>query len=581
VTTTLRSHRTHAGSEAGTTVDVGAHGFRIDVRGASRRVEARRRPALTVLDAASFTIAPGELVAIVGPSGAGKTMMLEAMAGVAPITSGSVRFDGVDLHTNMRRFRGAIGYVPQDDIVHTELPVCQTLRYAARLRLPSSTPARDVDDAVREAMDSVGLTDHADVRVGSLSGGQRKRVSIAVELLSDPRAFFLDEPTSGLDPITSAELIAHLRRLADRSATVVFTTHSVADLEACDRVVFMSRGGHVAFVGTVDDALAHGGVASVAELYGRLGDAETLGSVATNDDAEPARETAVPGSPDGKRRPVAGAFTQWRTLTRRTVETFLRNPLTLAILIGSPALVIGMFAVLFRPGAFDMQHPSPSSMVMIGYWIVFAAFFFGLTYGLLQICTERAILRRERLVGLRLGAYVAAKVSVLVPFLLVVVVAMLAVLRLLGRLPARSMTTYTSMTVTLLLCAVAALALGLLTSAAVRTVSQATLALPMLCFPAVLFAGAILPVHLMARAGAALSATMPSRWAFEAIGHDIGARRILGHGGSPLGPPLLASFGDAGTWATGTYWLILAAFSVVLLVATWCVLVRSTGNATR
>ena len=166
-------------------------------------------------------------------------------------------------------------------------------------------------------------------------------------------------------------------------------------------------------------------------------------------------------------------------------------------------------------------------MVMIGFWVVFGAFFFGLTYGLLQICTERTILRRERLVGLRLDAYVASKVTVLLPFLALVVVAMLGVLRLLDRLPGRPLSTYASIGVGLLLCSVAALGLGLLTSATVGNVSQATLALPMLCFPAVLFSGAILPVNLMAGVGAALSTVIPSRWAFEAIGHDLGARRIL------------------------------------------------------
>ena len=137
------------------------------------------------------------------------------------------------------------------------------------------------------------------------------------------------------------------------------------------------------------------------------------------------------------------------------------------------------------------------------------------------------------------------------------------------------------MGVGLLLCAVAALSLGLLTSATVRNVAQATLALPMLCFPAVLFSGAILPVNLMARAGVALSAVIPSRWAFEAIGHDLGARRIFAEGGSPLGPPLLASYGTAGTQPTGTYWLILGAFAVVFLVATWGVLVCSTRRSSR
>jgi ABC-type multidrug transport system ATPase subunit len=553
-------------------------GVRIDARDLSRRVRVRRRGELTLVDGASFTLSAGQLVAIVGPSGAGKTTLLEALAGLAPAISGSVHFDGVDLYANLAGFRSVLGYVPQDDIIHTDLPLRRTLRYAALLRLPSSADTQQVDDAVRDALDAVGLTDHADVRVGSLSGGQRKRASIAVELLTDPHVFFLDEPTSGLDPLTSAELISRLRQLADRSATVVFTTHSIDDLAHCDRIVFMTKHGRMAFVGTAEEALARFGVSSIPELYGRLSDpdvnvdaTETVGPIPAPD-ADPR---------DLVQRPAANGLTQWRVLTRRTLDTLTRNRLTLAILVGSPALVIAMFATLFRPGAFDVDDPSPSSMVMIGFWVVFAAFFFGLTYGLLQICTERAILRREHLVGLRLGAYVASKVTVLVPFLLAVIVAMLGVLRLLDRLPSRPLTTYASIGLGLLLCAVAALGLGLLTSAAVSNVAQATLALPMLCFPVVLFSGAILPVHLMARAGALLSVVIPSRWAFEAIGHDLGARRILGEGGSPLGPPLLASYGHAGTLSTGTYWLVLVAFIAVFVVGTWAVIVRTTRRPMR
>ena len=117
-----------------------------------------------------------------------------------------MRFDGIDLHANPGTFRSVLGYVPQDDIIHADLPLQRMLRYAARLRFPSSTTAAEVDDAVRDAIDAVGLTGQADVRVGSLSGGQRKRASIAVELLTDPHVFFLDEPTSGLDPVTSVEI---------------------------------------------------------------------------------------------------------------------------------------------------------------------------------------------------------------------------------------------------------------------------------------------------------------------------------------------------------------------------------------
>ncbi len=552
---------------------VAPRGIRVDVSRLSRRMRLARRDEVTLLDDVSFTLTAGQLVAIVGPSGAGKTTLLEAIAGIVPASSGSVRFDGVDVHANLGAFRSRLGYVPQDDIIHADLPLVRTLRYAARLRLPSSTTAAEVDDAVHDALAAVGLTGHADVRVGSLSGGQRKRASIAVELLTDPHVFFLDEPTSGLDPVTSAELIARLRQLADRSATVVFTTHSVDDLTLCDRIVFMTRGGRVGFVGTVDEALAHFDADSVPELYRRLADLDGTTAMAGTAVAAPAPDAA---HRDPIRRPVAGGFTQWGVLTRRTFEILVRNRLTLGILVGSPALVVAMFALLFRPGAFDFQDPSPSSMVMIGFWVVFAAFFFGLTYGLLQICTERTILRRERLVGLQPGAYVASKVTILVPFLLLVVVAMLGVLRLLDRLPSRPLSTYASMGFGLLLCAIAALGLGLLTSAMVGNVAQATLALPMLCFPAVLFSGAILPVNLMANAGAALSLAIPTRWSFEAIGHDLGARRILAEGGSPLGPPLLASFGDAGTQSTGAYWLVLATFAATFLFGTWAVIVRTT-----
>jgi len=554
------------------------HGVRIDVHELSHQVRVRNRSDLNLLDSVSFSVSAGELVAIVGPSGAGKTTLLEAVAGIAPASSGSVLFDGVDVYANLGTFRSVLGYVPQDDIIHADLPLARTLRYAARLRLPSSTAAATVDSAVRDALEAVGLTDHADVRVGSLSGGQRKRASIAVELLTDPHVFFLDEPTSGLDPVTSVELVARLRQLADRLATVVFTTHSVDDLAACDRIVFMRRGGRIGFVGTVDEALERFEVDSVPELYRRLTDPEGPSHTAGTAQDEPAPAASAR---DTVRRPAASALTQWGVLTRRTLETLVRNRLTVAILLGSPAMVIGMFAILFRPGAFDFQDPSPSSMVMVGFWVVFAAFFFGLTYGLLQICTERTILRREQLVGLRPAAYVASKVTVLLPFLLLVIVGMLGVLRLMDRLPARAFSTYTSMGVSLLLCSVAALGLGLLTSATVGNVAQATLALPMLCFPAVLFSGAILPVHLMAGPGAALSVVIPSRWTFEAIGHDLGARHILADGGSPLGPPLLESYGDAGTQSVGTYWLILGVFTVVFLVGTWVVIVRGARRSAR
>lgn len=542
--------------------------MRVDVEELHKSVGA----GTVVLDGVSFTIQPGELVGIVGGSGAGKTTLIEAIAGLRGADSGHIRFDGADVAA--KQLRGVLGYVPQDDIIHQELPVERTLRYAARLRLPPSTTPAELDAAVARALESLDLTARADVRVGALSGGQRKRVSIAVELLTDPRLFFLDEPTSGLDPVTSAQLIARLRELGDGGRTVVFTTHAMRDLRMCDRVLFMAPGGRLAYTGTLIAALAHFGVDSAEEIYGRLA---SDGMPAAPPAPAPAEAPERPFEP--VKRP--GPLRQWRVLTARTFETITRNKLTLAILLGSPAMVVAMFVVLFKPGAFDFANPTPSAIVMIIFWITFGAFFFGLTYGLLQIVTELPVLRRERFVGLSLGSYLMSKVAVLMPFLLVVVVVMLGILRALDRLPSASLETYASVGVTLALVAAAALTLGLLTSAAVSTPAQATLALPMLCFPAVLFSGAILPVHVMAGAGKVISALMPDRWGFESIGHTLELRHLFAEGGSDLGPPLLAAYGDAGTSSTGTYWLILVIFTLAFLAGAWLTLARRSQNAER
>jgi ABC-type multidrug transport system ATPase subunit/ABC-type transport system involved in multi-copper enzyme maturation permease subunit len=558
-----------------------ARGVEIVVRDLRRTL----RDGTCVLHDVSFVVRPGELVGIVGGSGAGKTTLLDALAGVRPADGGQVLFDGADLAANLDAFRGELGYVPQDDIIHLELPLERTLRYSARLRLPAGATGPELDAATARVLAALDLEGRARVPVGSLSGGQRKRASIGVELLTDPGVFFLDEPTSGLDPATGADLLRLLRRLADDGATVVFTTHAPQDLARCDQVVVLARDGHLAFVGPPSALSGYFGVERVEEIYERLaGDAgseEWARRFARYRAAEPAPAPRLHDRPVPRARHGAGFVRQWVVLTERTFETLTRNRLTLAILLGSPALVVAMFVILFRPGAFDLADPDPSAITMILFWITFGAFFFGLTYGLLQIVTERAIVRREHLVGQHLSAYLLSKVTVLLPFLLVVDVVMLAVLRGLDRLPGASMTAYLSVGVTLVLLAAAALALGLLTSAAVSNPSQATLALPMLCFPAVLFSGAILPVHVMAGVGAAISLFIPVRWAFEAAGHAFGVRGLLLHGGSPLGPPLVRAYGNAGEEAAGVYWLYLGAFVLVFLAAAWATLVRGSRRETR
>jgi ABC-type multidrug transport system ATPase subunit len=512
----------------------------------------------------SLTIGSGELVAIIGASGSGKTTLLDTMCGLRPPAAGTVTL-----------ISGNIGYVPQDDIIHLTLPLARTLHYAAALR---GVPGTAVADALR----TLELAGRSLVPVGDLSGGERKRASIASELLAGPALFFLDEPTSGLDPARGAELMRALRALTRAGTTVVLTTHAPADAERCDKVAVLAPGGRLAFFGPPAAARGHFGVATLDDVYELLdagGDqpATASGAIPLTIPADPSSPSPGPGAGHDARprRPLR----QWLLLTKRNADILVRAKLTLAILAGAPVMVLLMFLVLFRPGAFNPAHPAPAATVQILFWVAFGGFFFGLTYGLLQICGEYSVLRRERFAGVGATAYVLAKVAVLLPLLAFVDLLFLVVLRLLERLPAAG--DYGATFVTLLLSSAAALGLGLLISAAVSEPAQATVAMPMACFPQVLFVGAILPIPTMAVVGRWISYAMTNRWAFEALGHSLGVATLWGNGRSPLGPPLLASYGTTFSRPVAADWLILGGFTVGFLAATIAIVARKTRVAGR
>jgi ABC-type multidrug transport system ATPase subunit len=540
----------------------------IDLRDVSQQV----RTGELILHGISLSIGRGELVAIIGGSGTGKTTLLDTMCGLRPPAAGQVHRDGE---------QGRHGYVPQDDIIHLTLPLRRTLGYTAGLRLPAGTTPGQAEQAVTDVLKALELADRADLPVGRLSGGQRKRASIAAELLTRPGVFFLDEPTSGLDPARGAELMRTLRQLASEGTTVVLTTHNPLDAERCDKIAVLAEHGYLAFFGSPEQACAYFGAGSISEIYERLAGpdpAEAWGrrfAEITQAQARPSPSppSAEAASASGPLRGV-GSVRQWLLLTRRNAEILARSRLTLAILLGSPVLVLAMFVVLFKPHAFGPGVPSPGATVMILFWVAFGGFFFGLTYGLLQICTEFAVLRRERFVGLRAGPYVLAKVAVLLPLLAAVDAAFLVVLRALGRLPGAG--DYGAVFGILLLSSAAALGLGLLISAAVSEPAQATIAMPMVCFPQVLFVGAILPVPVMAVVGRWISYAMSNRWAFEGLGHSLGVNRLWADGGSALGPPLLASYGNTFSHPVAADAAILAGFTVAFLAATCAVIVRKT-----
>ncbi len=276
--------------------------YRIDAVGLVRRVSiggglARLRGGAAterlILRDVSLSVYPREFVALVGGSGAGKSTLLNAMSGFAP-ADGRVLVNGEDLYDNFAAYRSILGYVPQDDIIHAQLPVRNALTYAARLRLPDATGA-EIDTRVGQVLAEVEMGEHADKQVGRLSGGQRKRVSIASELLAEPGLFFLDEPTSGLDPGLEKKMMYTMRRLADGGRTVLLVTHATANIDQCTQVAFMADG-RLTYFGPPQEALGFFGATDFADIYTRL--------------SQPASAVSFPTSAVGHQQQVLAANPQ-------------------------------------------------------------------------------------------------------------------------------------------------------------------------------------------------------------------------------------------------------------------------------
>src|ERR1051325_10865933 len=243
---------------------------RLDVLKITKEVTNRSGGGkIRLLDEVDLSIQPNEFVGLLGPSGAGKSTLMDSLNGMRPASSGSVLVNNLDLYHHLESLKQSIGYVPQDDIIHRELTVYRTLYYVARLRLSRDISRKDIDQVVNEVMDITGLAERRDVPISQLSGGQRKRVSIAVELITKPSVIFLDEPTSGLDPATEEKVMKLFRQIAESGRTVVLTTHAMENVKLFDKIVVLMRGKLV-FYGAPQEALAHVNAENFKDLYDKL-----------------------------------------------------------------------------------------------------------------------------------------------------------------------------------------------------------------------------------------------------------------------------------------------------------------------
>ncbi|MFB7865643.1 FHA domain-containing protein [Streptomyces sp. NPDC056069] len=489
----------------------------------------------TLLDGVSFPVGQKCLLAVVGPSGAGKSTLLGALTGQRPADRGTVLYDGRDLYRDYAELRQRIGLVPQDDILHLQLTVRRALGYAAELRFPEDTAAEERRARVDEVIRELGLGERAGQPIHSLSGGQRKRVSVALELLTKPSLLFLDEPTSGLDPGMDRSVMHMLRGLADDGRTVIVVTHSVLSLDVCDRLLVLAPGGRVAYYGPPGETLDFFGFPQWPEAFEAFEndrDRDWAGQYrdsrfhrqyieeATERPSLPRTGTPPEPAPPPK---AQSWWAQLRTLVRRYAAALSADRTFLAIMVALP-FVMGAMARALSEGRLN-----PESTLNVLLILCVGGVLTGAANAVRELVKERTIYRRERAVGLSRSAYLMSKVVVL-GLITVVQAVVLTLVALIG-VPLGApdgkgvlMPPLLEITLAVALLAFTAMMLGLFVSALVRKEEVTMPLLVLLAIVQVVFCGALLNVRgtpVLEQ----LAWLVPSRWAFAAMGAtiDIGA----------------------------------------------------------
>ncbi len=461
--------------------------IRIDTHALTRDVGTPAEPK-RILEDINVSIGRRELVGVLGPSGSGKTTFLDAICGLQPATSGQVLFNGQDLYVHYGAARAFIGYVPQRDELHDELTLEQAMSFAARLRLPRDMGEVDRWEQINRLIDLLELGEHRDTRVGSLSGGQRKRVSIGIELLSQPGVLFVDEPTAGLDPRNQERMMYLFRRIASSGCTVVMATHQLGGFDLLDRAMVMAEGRMVYF-GPVNQFYDYFDVNVPGDIYTKL---ETERSpeeweqrfreTATHErfvERVLASEAEVQDLPPIPEAPTP--LTQaWTLVHRYATQKLADRGSVITAVVQAPIIALLVIAIAY--GAAN----APRTLFMV----VIAALWMGCSAGVREIVDEIAVYRRERLTFLKRWTYLASKVVVLGTIGLIQCLLFTSVLTLGGALRHH----FVAATGVMVLLYLGGVAGGLAISAQARSAAAAMAAVPLVMFPQILFAGLLVPV---------------------------------------------------------------------------------------
>jgi ABC-type multidrug transport system ATPase subunit/pSer/pThr/pTyr-binding forkhead associated (FHA) protein len=508
-----------------------------------------------ILNNVSLSILPREFIALVGGSGAGKTTLMDALNGFRRSPQGRVLVNGDDLYRNYDAYRPNMGYVPQSDILHTGLTIRHALRYTALLRLPQDTGWKAINQRIQQVLQQVDMLEQIDQPITSLSGGQRKRVSIAAELLSDPNLFFLDEPTSGLDPGLDKRMMFTLNTLADAGRTIVLTTHATNNIIGqCDHVAFMSDG-RLVYYGPPEQAIQFFGAVDFADIYSKVDkpkgsvhwESQFKGSTQYQqyvvDRQNALKQNRAGSSP--RRNNLLASFNPLRPLRQfgilawRYIDLILNSLFRMFILLAVMP-IIGIL-LLFIANAKALVGDTPGRIDQIlqqdGYYniandaqklllmLALSVILLGVFAAAYEIVRERPIYARERMVNLGILPYLASKVAVLIGFGLAQCFALLLVVGLKVSFPWDGvlLPAILEMFITLVLALLVGISMGLFVSALVKNDSVVIYLVLVVLFIQIIFSGVLFELPGPAKA---LSYLTPTRWAMEGLGASVDMERL-------------------------------------------------------
>jgi ABC-type multidrug transport system ATPase subunit/pSer/pThr/pTyr-binding forkhead associated (FHA) protein len=493
--------------------DIRDHGFAI----VAEKISKTFPNGNVGLEEMSIKIPAKSFVALMGPSGCGKSTLMKGLNGANPVTKGAVSINGLPLNKkNFDLLRRNIGYVPQDDIVHKSLTVEKTLYYAAKLRMAEDVSDNEIALKIDEVLDSLNIntSNIRNTRVEALSGGQRKRISIAVELLHSPTILFLDEPTSPLDPETIGDFLECIRQLTDQGVTTVMVTHKPSDLVYVDQVLFLSAGGFMTYFGDKDDLLPHFECDNIIDIYALLKYKEE-GKVWNKTWAKKHPQSTIPPSEPESVKPENESFLrQLYWLSRRYLDIKLSDKQNMLLMFFQPVIIALLICFIFNTGL----------EIGVLFLIIISAIWFGVSNAAKEIVNEIPIYERERMFNMNIFSYLFSKIIILSIISLIQVLTFMGIIfvaythfNIPENYPEVFPKSFIHSSTFVFYISISATLFGLVLSAIFKTVEKVMTVVPIALIPQIMLAGVVAQIDNTFKD--LISYFTLGRWGTEGLGY--------------------------------------------------------------